>query len=1831
MQKMLRKSLMVIVSAFMIMMNMSLHVFATTNEVNVVIHDNEIEIQNEFISRQFEIKDGNISTKTILNKLAQTQLVPQEGSQDFVIGTISNAEEDIEIVAPTQALNRSNWKATVTNASGTQFSQTHVAYLFDNNLNTHPDEYKISGHPITLDIDLGSTQTVRSLSVDKRPGNQKATDGVNGTMGGFELYVSNDGVEYTPAGKRLFPAEAYNIHMVGNLYNVGDRVYANFDQEYQARYVRLVQTSTALGTVEEFTSSEINLYADVYQGPQWEVDSHQILSSKLSYEGADVETLENGKKLTIHFAPYTKNGVVWDIDQVYVLENHKQYMRTFLEISVDNKDLAQIDYIDTDFIVFDDEVDHKWCVPETSSIYSQHIGKHEMSLGQPIYANGFYMGSEFPSANTRIVDDATQIRYYSGKTFARLEADNQLTTDGKFVSWQNVIGSARQVETAIVQSDFFAYIEDIATPTVFRKQYNSWYDNMMNVTDESVSKSFLQTEAHLSANGLEPLDSYVLDDGCNNYYSVIGDKTYVNPSSSAGSNEPNRTGFWELNHKFPNELYTLSSIADKLQATFGLWNGPRGGYNFNKGFAQYLEAKGTGYFSSNSNDICVASTKYLKNLTTYFIDCQNRFDVDYWKLDGFASRPCTNTAHDHMTGGPNNAYYTTDLWEKWIDVFEAMRASRTSQGKDLYINGTSYMNLSPWLLQWINALWIQNSSDTGVLGTGERHEQKIYYRDQMYYSLCCENQMQVPLKNIYNHDPIFGVSDNSSASTEVFREFMFANAMRGTSFWELYFSPSIFDDAKWKVAVDAITWAEENQDILKNAKYYGSSPKVGVYGYSCWNDDEGIISFTNPGDNATTYSIVLNEEIGITSSIQNLTGIQVEPYATGILEDKATYNETLTVELQAHETKIYHFGKKDHEKPSVVSAKTTGEEEITVKFNERIQNPKFIINGEEVVGTLKEDYRSVVLTTPLEDINEVIIEVSDFNGNILEETQSIVYYKDDIIASVSSKYDVNEKDSLKETYDSFANMIWLEGFEEATTLENENVLSGTSDFSITCNVKTTDTNVELFNSNDEVILSIDEEGYVTFKVASQTLSSKEEVITVLEKAHGTINTDAYVPTSTEVTYRGNVNDGNAHVITAVREANGVLKMYIDGELTTSLYHENKVNEALVGGTMTIADASFSGAIANVQVINRALMYDESPKVIESQVPRIYADRSTWSGSACSEENNEKQGDYGVSAAFDNDTNTRWHTNYTATSDTCDEGTHWIKIDFNKAETFDMIHYTGRAGLNGDMKGYQIDLYDEAGNIIKTINGELSVPSVENNIVLDQEYTAHALKITFLSTQNGNHFASVTELNVSKAEPLLSEEEVAIEVERLLAKVEDINLDYLTKDSREALEKMISKISNITDVTLSIVEQLESELDDVLANLVYREADYTKVKEAISQANALNKEEYLNFSIVEAAMNVVVEGKDIREQASVDAMAKTINDAIKALVKLADKTSLDQMIAQANTVIESDKVYTEETMRIFEEAYRAALEVQNKVDATQAEVDQASSALANVMNALKEKEVEAVTNLAAEDTNYKTITLTWDASEYATSYDVYRKSYKEDATFEYEATVTEPTYASTGVMTGKEYAFYVVAKNENSVAQASDIVTMATTLKGTVTLAMEQVSISKFKLSWNKVDGATRYIVYRKRNDDKMLKVLTLGGNDLEYVTAEMPNGDYTFQVRAGRYDSKDRVMTKASNKVSGSVEALKPTVTVTAGTKSAKICWKKMEGVTHYQVYRATSSTGKYTKLVTTKELSYTAKSLTAGKKYYFKVRGYKTYKSGTDIKYSVYTPYSSIKSVTAK
>lgn len=62
---------------------------------------------------------------------------------------------------------------------------------------------------------------------------------------------------------------------------------------------------------------------------------------------------------------------------------------------------------------------------------------------------------------------------------------------------------------------------------------------------------------------------------------------------------------------------------------------------------------------------------------------------------------------------------------------------------------------------------------------------------------------------------------------------------------------------------------------------------------------------------------------------------------------------------------------------------------------------------------------------------------------------------------------------------------------------------------------------------------------------------------------------------------------------------------------------------------------------------------------------------------------------------------------------------------------------------------------------------------------------------------------------------------------------------------------------------------------------------------------------------------------------------------------------------------------------------------------------------------------------------------------------------------------------------------------------------------------------------------------------------------------------------------------------------------VSTGASSIKVSWNKVSGADQYQVYRATSAKGTYTKQKTTTASNWTNTDLSTGKTYYYKVRAY--------------------------
>ena len=186
------------------------------------------------------------------------------------------------------------------------------------------------------------------------------------------------------------------------------------------------------------------------------------------------------------------------------------------------------------------------------------------------------------------------------------------------------------------------------------------------------------------------------------------------------------------------------------------------------------------------------------------------------------------------------------------------------------------------------------------------------------------------------------------------------------------------------------------------------------------------------------------------------------------------------------------------------------------------------------------------------------------------------------------------------------------------------------------------------------------------------------------------------------------------------------------------------------------------------------------------------------------------------------------------------------------------------------------------------------------------------------------------------------------VDEAIAKANALNKDnYKDFSAVEAAVNAVVRDKNITEQ--SEVDAMAQAIEDAITALQYKDADYTKVDAAIAKANALKKDDYKDFSGVETAVNAVTRGKNITEQTEVDAMAKAIEDAIAALqYKDADYTKVDAAIAKANALKKDDY----KDFSGVETAVKAVVRGKNITE--QSEVDKMAKAIEDAIAALEKK-------------------------------------------------------------------------------------------------------------------------------------------------------------------------------------------------------------------------------------------------------------------------------------
>ncbi|BBF42335.1 transglutaminase-like predicted protease domain fused ChW-repeats and cell-adhesion domain [Lachnospiraceae bacterium KM106-2] len=161
------------------------------------------------------------------------------------------------------------------------------------------------------------------------------------------------------------------------------------------------------------------------------------------------------------------------------------------------------------------------------------------------------------------------------------------------------------------------------------------------------------------------------------------------------------------------------------------------------------------------------------------------------------------------------------------------------------------------------------------------------------------------------------------------------------------------------------------------------------------------------------------------------------------------------------------------------------------------------------------------------------------------------------------------------------------------------------------------------------------------------------------------------------------------------------------------------------------------------------------------------------------------------------------------------------------------------------------------------------------------------------------------------------------------------------------------------------------------------------------------------------------------------------------------------------------------------------------------------------------------------------------------------------------------------------------------------------------LRILSTSYNQVKLAWDVVDRADEYEISRKTgNSDYVILSKAAPNMSSLLVDSNLTTGiTYTYRIRACHKGSG--TYSKYSLPVSVTLSLEKPVVKSAKAIdfKSIKVSWNRVDGADGYEIMRKASKNGSYKKINEIKKpltISFTNRSLSSGKRYYYRVRAYR-------------------------
>ena len=227
-------------------------------------------------------------------------------------------------------------------------------------------------------------------------------------------------------------------------------------------------------------------------------------------------------------------------------------------------------------------------------------------------------------------------------------------------------------------------------------------------------------------------------------------------------------------------------------------------------------------------------------------------------------------------------------------------------------------------------------------------------------------------------------------------------------------------------------------------------------------------------------------------------------------------------------------------------------------------------------------------------------------------------------------------------------------------------------------------------------------------------------------------------------------------------------------------------------------------------------------------------------------------------------------------------------------------------------------------------------------------------------------------------------------------------------------------------------------------------------------------------------------------------------------------------------------------------------------------------------------------------------LSWNKVSGAEKYELYIK--QADGSYKLMKTTTGTSFTTATAAYGKQYSYKMRAVKGNAKSAYSAVVNAKNTKKLQAATAKVTVNANgSFKISWNKVTGATKYGIYMKQANGSYKWIKTVTGTSWSTAVAAYGK-QYTYKVLAANNNKSAQTFSNVVN-AKNTKKLQTPSLKVAVNKNgSFKLSWGKVTGATSYQIYMKQAN-GSYKLIKTTSSTSFTTAVAAKGKTYSYKVR----------------------------